>query len=39
MQMGAVEYSIIPDDPNNPGNPPEGFTGAEDNWHFNEIIL
>lgn len=38
MQMVAVEYSIIPDDPNNPGNPPEGFTGDEDVWNFNEMI-
>jgi hypothetical protein len=38
MQMVAVEYSIIPEDPNNPGNPPEGFTGDLDVWHFNEMI-
>ena len=38
MQMVAVEYSIVPDDPNNPGSPPEGFTGDEDEWHFNEMI-
>jgi hypothetical protein len=38
MQMVAIEYSIIPDDPNNPGNPPEGFTGDEDVWHFNDNI-
>ena len=38
MQMVGVEYSIIPDDPDNPGNPPEGFTGNEDEWHFNEMI-
>lgn len=38
MQMVAVEYSIIPDDPDNPGNPPEGFTGAQDVWHFNEMV-
>ena len=38
MQMVAVEYSIIPEDPNNPGLPPEGFTGQEDVWHFNEMV-
>ena len=38
MQMVAVEYSIIPEDPNNPGNPPEGFTGDNDEWHFNEML-
>ena len=38
MQMVAVEYSIIPDDPNNPGNPPEGFTGDQDVWHYNEMV-
>lgn len=38
MQMVAVEYSIVPDDPNNPGSPPEGFTGDKDEWHFNEMV-
>lgn len=38
MQMVAVEYSIVPEDSENPGNPPEGFTGSEDVWHFNEEI-
>ncbi len=38
MQMVAVEYSIIPDDPENPGTPPEGLTGDLDEWHFNEEI-
>ncbi len=38
MKMVAVEYSIIPKDPENPGNPPEGFTGALDEWHFNEEL-
>lgn len=38
MQMVAVEYSIIPEDPDNPGNPPEGFSGAQDVWHFNEMV-
>ena len=36
--MVAIEYGIIPDDPENPGNPPEGFTGSEDVWYFNEMI-
>ena len=30
MQMVAVEYGILPEDPNNPGNPPEGFSGDQD---------
>jgi hypothetical protein len=38
MQMVAVEYSIIPADPDNPGSPPEGFTGDLDEWHYNEMI-
>ncbi len=38
MQMVAVEYSIVPDDPDNPGTPPEGFTGDQDEWHFNEMV-
>ena len=38
MQMVAIEYGIVPDDPHNPGNPPEGFTGSEDVWHYNEEI-
>ena len=38
MQMEAVEYSIIPQDPDNPGSPPEGFTGDQDQWHFNEMV-
>ena len=38
MQMVAVEYSIVPADPENPGTPPEGFTGDLDDWHFNEMI-
>ena len=38
MQMVAVEYAIVPADPNNPGSPPEGFTGDQDEWHFNEMI-
>lgn len=38
MEMVAVEYSIIPEDPENPGLPPEGFTGSVDEWHFNENV-
>lgn len=38
MQMVAIEYGVLPDDPANPGNPPEGFTGNFDEWHFNEMI-
>lgn len=38
MQMAGVEYSIVPADPNNPGSPPEGFTGDQDEWHFNELV-
>ena len=38
MKMVAVEYSIIPEDPKNPGNPPEGFSGDNDVWHFNEML-
>lgn len=38
MQMVAVEYSIIPADPENPGSPPEGFSGDQDVWHFNEMV-
>ena len=34
MEFIGVEYSILVDDPNNPGNPPEGFTGDQDQWHF-----
>ena len=38
MQMVAIEYGIVPEDPENPGNPPEGFTGSEDVWFYNEEI-
>ena len=38
MQMVAVEYSIVPQDPDNPGSPPEGFDGDLDVWHFNEMV-
>lgn len=38
MEMVAVEYAIAPADPDNPGTPPEGFSGEEDEWHFNEMV-
>ena len=38
MQLAAVEYSIIPEDPKNPGNAPAGFSGDLDVWNFNEAI-
>ena len=38
MEMVAIEYSIVPADPNDPGSPPEGLTGDEDEWHFNEEL-
>ena len=38
MQMVAVEYAILPEDPENPGSPPEGFTGSEDVWHWREDL-
>ncbi|MDX1471956.1 MAG: hypothetical protein R3213_10700 [Flavobacteriaceae bacterium] len=38
MEMVGVEYSIVPEDPENPGSPPEGFEGDQDEWHFNEMI-
>jgi hypothetical protein len=38
MEFLGVEYSILVDDPENPGNPPEGFTGDQDQWHFREEL-
>lgn len=38
MQMVAIEYGIVPEDSENPGTAPEGFTGDEDEWHYNEMI-
>lgn len=38
MEMVGVEYGIVPEDPDNPGNPPEGFAGDEDEWHYNEMV-
>ncbi|WP_347921794.1 hypothetical protein [Pontimicrobium sp. SW4] len=33
MQMIAIEYGIVPEDTESPGNPPEGFTGSKDVWY------
>lgn len=38
MQMIAVEYGVVPEDVNNPGNPPEGFTGDQDVWKYKESV-
>lgn len=38
MEMVAIEYGIVPEDVDNPGNPPEGFTGDKDEWYFNDMI-
>ncbi|MTE25924.1 hypothetical protein [Winogradskyella ouciana] len=38
MEMVAIEYAVLPEDPENHGSPPEGFTGSEDEWHFNEEL-
>lgn len=38
MEFLGVEYSILVDDPENPGTPPEGFTGDQDQWHFREDL-
>jgi len=38
MEFVAVEYAMPVQDVNNPGNPPEGFTGDLDEWHFNEMV-
>ena len=38
MQMVAIEYGIVPENTENPGNPPEGFTGDDDVWSYNEMI-
>lgn len=35
MQFVAVEYAIPIADLDNPGTPPEGFTGDEDEWEIN----
>lgn len=38
MQFMGVEYSILVNDVNDPGSPPEGFTGDQDKWHFREDL-
>lgn len=35
MQFVAVEYAVPIADLDNPGTPPEGFTGDEDEWEIN----
>ena len=35
MEFVAVEYIVPVADPDNPGSPPEGFTGEVDEWEFN----
>ncbi len=35
MKFVAVEYVTPVADLDNPGTPPEGFTGDEDQWHLN----
>ena len=35
MEFVAVEYVTPVADLDNPGSPPEGFTGSEDQWHLN----
>ena len=35
MEFVAVEYVAPVADIDNPGTPPEGFTGDEDHWHLN----
>lgn len=36
MEFMGVEYIVPVDDANNPGLPPEGFTGSVDTWEFNK---
>lgn len=35
MQFVAIEYAVPVEDIENPGNPPEGFSGNQDEWHLN----
>ena len=35
MKFVAVEFVAPVADLDNPGTPPEGFTGSEDQWHLN----
>ena len=36
FELVAVEYAV-PIDPNSPNTPPNGFTGADDQWDFNTL--
>jgi len=36
MEFMGVEYIVPVDDADNPGLPPEGFTGSVDAWEFNK---
>lgn len=38
MEFVAIEFGMVVQDPENPGNPPEGFTGDIDVWHFNHEL-
>ncbi len=38
MEFIGIEYAIQVEDANNPGTPPEGFTGSDDEWHFREDL-
>ena len=38
MEFMGVEYAVLVPDASNPGSPPEGFTGNEDEWHFREDL-
>lgn len=38
MEFVAVEFGMVVPDPENPGTPPEGFTGDLDEWHFNHEL-
>ncbi|MEK6481807.1 hypothetical protein WJR50_29960 [Catalinimonas sp. 4WD22] len=38
MEFLGVEYAITVEDVENPGTPPEGFTGSQDEWHFNQDL-
>lgn len=35
MEFVAIEYAVPVEDIENPGNPPEGFSGNQDVWHLN----
>lgn len=38
MQFVAVEYAVPIEDLDNPGSPPEGFTGGLDEWEINSNL-